>query len=110
MLNPWKVLGVHRTSTQQEIREAYLSIVRKVHPDMKKGNHDKCAAANDSYAVLTDKKRTNEVVRHMMLHYTLCQTCRGTGAKFSGKLSNRKAYACKPCGGSGMIPKKGKKV
>ena len=32
-MNPYKVLGVSETATQEEIRAAYLNLVKKYHPD-----------------------------------------------------------------------------
>ena len=32
-MNPYKVLGVSETATQEEIRAAYLALVKKYHPD-----------------------------------------------------------------------------
>ena len=32
-MNPYKVLGVSENATQDEIRAAYLSLVKKYHPD-----------------------------------------------------------------------------
>ena len=33
MTNPYKVLGVNEGATNEEIRAAYLSLVKKYHPD-----------------------------------------------------------------------------
>lgn len=106
MLNPWKTLGVHRASTPAEVRSAYLAVVRKVHPDMKKGNHDKCADANEAFRILKDKKLTNSHVALLLMTHTLCQLCRGSGVKYITKgITNRLAAPCKSCGGSGMVVK-----
>ena len=32
-MNPYKVLGVSETATPEEIRQAYLELVKKYHPD-----------------------------------------------------------------------------
>jgi hypothetical protein len=32
--NPYKVLGLSRNATPKEIREAYLNLARKYHPDV----------------------------------------------------------------------------
>ena len=33
MTNPYKVLGVNEGASQEEIRAAYLKLVKKYHPD-----------------------------------------------------------------------------
>ncbi len=33
MTNPYKVLGVNEGASNEEIRAAYLSLVKKYHPD-----------------------------------------------------------------------------
>ena len=32
-MNPYKVLGVSENASQEEIRKAYLALVKKYHPD-----------------------------------------------------------------------------
>ncbi len=38
--DPYAVLGVARTATQDEIREAYRKLAKKLHPDLNPGNQD----------------------------------------------------------------------
>ncbi len=61
MLNrdPYEVLGVDRTATQEEIRTAYRALVKKYHPDKYQGNpladlaEEKLQEINEAYDVLT---------------------------------------------------------
>lgn len=38
MLNPYKILGVTKTASQDEIKKAYRNLVKKHHPDLNPGN------------------------------------------------------------------------
>ena len=59
MTNPYKVLGVNEGATNEEIRAAYLSLVKKYHPDkytdpdMKQHANEKLKEINEAYDQLT---------------------------------------------------------
>lgn len=59
MTNPYKVLGVNEGATNEEIRAAYLSLVKKYHPDkytdpdMKQFANEKLKEINEAYDQLT---------------------------------------------------------
>ena len=59
MTNPYKVLGVNEGATNEEIRAAYLSLVKKYHPDkytdpdMKQLSNEKLKEINEAYDQLT---------------------------------------------------------
>lgn len=59
MTNPYKVLGVNEGATNEEIRAAYLSLVKKYHPDkytdpdMKQLANEKLKETNEAYDQLT---------------------------------------------------------
>jgi DnaJ-class molecular chaperone len=58
--DPYKVLGVSRDATQDQIKSAYRKLARKLHPDLNPGNRQaeerfkKVSAAND---ILSDPKQ-----------------------------------------------------
>lgn len=60
-MNPYKVLGVSETATQDEIRAAYLALVKKYHPDkyadnpLKELAGEKLKEINQAYELLTKK-------------------------------------------------------
>lgn len=61
-MNPYKVLGVSENATPEEIRKAYLDLVKKYHPDryadgpMKDMANEKLKEINQAYELLTKKK------------------------------------------------------
>lgn len=64
-MNPYKVLGVKENATQEEIRKAYLSLVKKYHPDkytdsdLKELANEKLKEVNEAYDILTKKRGTS---------------------------------------------------
>ena len=63
MTNPYKVLGVSDDATNEEIRAAYLSLVKKYHPDkytdpdLKALANEKLKEINEAYGVLSDSEK-----------------------------------------------------
>ncbi|GAA3977798.1 molecular chaperone DnaJ [Thermobifida alba] len=59
----YKVLGVSKTATADEIRSAYRKLARKYHPDANKGDAEAESRFKDiseAYSVLSDEKRRKE--------------------------------------------------
>ena len=60
-MNPYKVLGVSENASQEEIRAAYLALVKKYHPDkytdnpLKELAGEKLKQINQAYEMLTKK-------------------------------------------------------
>ena len=56
----YEVLGVQRTSSQDEIKKAYRQMAMKYHPDRNQGNkeaEDKFKEAAEAYEVLSDQEK-----------------------------------------------------
>jgi len=56
----YEVLGVKKTSTEDEIKKAYRKLAMKHHPDRNAGNkqaEERFKDINEAYAVLSDKKK-----------------------------------------------------
>jgi molecular chaperone DnaJ len=56
----YKILGVKKSATQDEIRKAYRRLARKYHPDVNpgdKGAEDKFKQLSEAYDVLSDTKK-----------------------------------------------------
>ncbi len=59
----YKVLGVPKTATQDEIKKSYRKLARKYHPDANKGDaeaEEKFKEISEAYDVLSDEKRRKE--------------------------------------------------
>ncbi|MCJ1393122.1 hypothetical protein MMC18_005994 [Xylographa bjoerkii] len=57
--DPYKVLGVGKTSSAADIKKAYYSLAKKYHPDTNKdtGAKDRFSEAQSAYEVLSDPKK-----------------------------------------------------
>ena len=59
--DPYKVLGVSRGASEDEIKQAYLALVKKYHPDKYQGNpladlaEEKLQEVNEAYDMLKEK-------------------------------------------------------
>ncbi len=55
----YKILGVDRNATQQEIKQAFLHLARKYHPDVNKspGAESKFKEINEAHEVLSDPEK-----------------------------------------------------
>ncbi|CAG9322811.1 unnamed protein product [Blepharisma stoltei] len=53
--NYYAVLNIPEKSTELEIRQAYLRLVKKHHPDCPAGNSEKFKQVNEAYKILSDK-------------------------------------------------------
>ena len=59
----YKVLGVAKTSTAEEIKKAYRKLAMKYHPDKTKGDkvsEEKFKKISEAYAVLSDKEKRQQ--------------------------------------------------
>jgi molecular chaperone DnaJ len=59
----YKVLGVSKTATQDEIKKSYRKLARKYHPDANKGDprsEERFKQISEAYNVLSDEKRRKE--------------------------------------------------
>src|SRR5271170_8077695 len=62
----YKILGVERTASHDEIRKAFRSLARKYHPDVakdKKRSEEKFKEINEAYEVLGDADKREKYDR-----------------------------------------------
>jgi molecular chaperone DnaJ len=63
----YNILGVKRSATEQEIKQAYRRLARKFHPDVNPGNKNAEARfkeINEAYEVLSDKEKREKYDRY----------------------------------------------
>ncbi len=53
----YKILGVDKSASQDEIKKAFRKLAHEHHPDKKTGNADKFKEANEAYSVLSDQQK-----------------------------------------------------
>lgn len=57
MKDYYKILGVNREASDEEIKKAYRKLAHQHHPDKTHGNEKKFKEVNEAYQTLSDKKR-----------------------------------------------------
>lgn len=56
----YKVLGVERNATDQEVKRAFRKLAHEHHPDKTNGNADKFKEINEAYQVLSNKEKRQQ--------------------------------------------------
>ena len=52
MNDPYKVLGISRDATEEEVKRAYRELARKYHPDNQGGSSAMAKRVNEYYDIL----------------------------------------------------------
>jgi len=77
----YKILGVSKEASDDDIKKAFRKLARKYHPDLNPGNksaEEKFKEANEAYAVLSDKEKRAEYDRGGPINFE------GFGGGFQG--------------------------
>ena len=56
----YKVLGVNKNASKDEIKKAFRKLAHKYHPDKKTGDEEKFKEVNEAYGVLSDDRKRSE--------------------------------------------------
>lgn len=57
MKDYYKILGINRDASEEEVKKAFRKLAHVHHPDKSGGNEAKFKEASEAYAVLSDKKK-----------------------------------------------------
>ena len=58
----YQILGVSRTSSQDDIKKAYRKMAHQYHPDKQGGNEAKFKEVNEAYQVLSDPGKRESMI------------------------------------------------
>lgn len=111
-MNPWRILGVHRQSTPEEIQLAFHTIARRGHPDVTDSakKNEAFIQANAAYSMLKDKKQTSDFIKAAIAMNRECGACKGKGATYKSiGMTKQEFKACPKCFGAGLIIKEEKR-
>jgi DnaJ-class molecular chaperone len=102
MINPWQILGIHRASDQEEIRQAYYAAAKANHPDVG-GDTAKFTMINQAWTILTmPPKAFNQFLAALKAKYPVCRACNTAGYSFRTKgMTKATRIPCNSCGGAG---------
>ena len=56
----YKILGVEKGASKEDVKKAFRKLAHKYHPDKKEGDETKFKEANEAYQVLSDDKKRAE--------------------------------------------------
>lgn len=56
----YKILGVEKSASQDEIKKAFRKLAHQYHPDKNKGDDSKFKEVNEAYTVLSDEKKRQQ--------------------------------------------------
>jgi molecular chaperone DnaJ len=59
-MDPYKILGVDKNASADEIKKAYRKLAHQHHPDKKSGDAEKFKEINEAYQILSDSKKRSQ--------------------------------------------------
>ena len=59
----YKILGINKSSSEEEIKKAFRKLAHKYHPDKKGGNEQKFKEISEAYSILSDKSKREQYDR-----------------------------------------------
>lgn len=98
----YEVLGIPPCSTEDEIKQAFRDLARKLHPDLNPGREEEMVAVNDAYKLLIDPKERRAYRAKLEFTMDKCSKCSGEGVTFMQKgFTVRIQRRCGVCNGRG---------
>ncbi|MDO8466639.1 MAG: DnaJ C-terminal domain-containing protein [bacterium] len=68
MKDYYKILGVERGATEDDIKKAYRKLAHQYHPDKSGGSADKFKEINEAYQILSNKEKKEQFDRFGRVH------------------------------------------
>lgn len=63
MKDYYKILGIEKSASEEEIKKAYHKLAHQYHPDKASGNADKFKEVNEAYQILSNKDKRSQYDR-----------------------------------------------
>ncbi len=60
MKDYYKILGIDKNASPEEIKKAYRKLAHQYHPDKKDGDEEKFKEINEAYQILSDQNKRNQ--------------------------------------------------
>lgn len=104
--NDYRLLGVHRESTDAEIKAAYRDKCGALHPDRQGGSADEFVPVAQAYARIKTAPLRSAHLAWMEFNGVACLNCDALGVRKKGRGFKTVAVGpCCECGGSGYREK-----
>lgn len=107
-MNPYKLLGASRPSSDQEIKALFRSRCQQSHPD-KGGSLDEFMQLQEAFDLISTEKARRALDKVFRLDNTLapCPSCSGKGIRWVRKSLRQppREEFCSACEGSGYTKK-----
>lgn len=102
----YATLGVHAKCSEDELKDAYRTLMRELHPDRNGGQESaECTAVNVAYGVLSDPKAVVAYRRELEFTCVRCVACSGEGVTYrTGRGFKQVMKRCAVCDGAGYVP------
>lgn len=104
----YSVLGIDKSATEEEIKQAYYRKATEHHPD-RGGDAEVMATVNRAATVLLNTELRKKYDDELGMLAELCPKCSGAGCTYKQKgFSARTKAVCQMCNGNGVLKWKSK--
>ena len=103
--NAYKVLGMHRGSTDADIKEAFRRACQELHPDRDTGNVQEFMKVTAAYHDIKNESKRNALAELMRFTAVECGECGSKGYKATRTKAGKVMQPCGACNGCGFVEK-----
>lgn len=108
MENCYKTLGVHKGSSEDEVKAAFRVRAKQNHPDLHAdvASAERMVELNMAYSTLKERRSKQDYDKLLAILYPECAACSGSGTSIRQRgFHGKEATACAICDGAGrMVP------